>query len=83
VLLRRPDVLQAEHQLIAQNANIGAARAAFFPTISLTAAVGTISPTLGDPFGSGSGTYTASPAISLVTIMRRAEFHGEGRQGNA
>ena len=37
VLLRRPDVLQAEHQLIAQNANIGAARAAFFPSITLTA----------------------------------------------
>ena len=42
VLLRCPDVLQAEHQLIAQNANIGAVRAAFFPTISLTAALGTI-----------------------------------------
>ncbi|RZM20039.1 MAG: transporter, partial [Sphingomonas sp.] len=42
VLLRRPDVLQAEHQLIAQNANIGAARAALFPRISLTATLGTI-----------------------------------------
>jgi len=65
VLLRRPDVMQAEHQLIAQDANIGAARAAFFPTISLTAAVGTISPTLGGLFGRGSGTYIGSPAISL------------------
>jgi multidrug efflux system outer membrane protein len=50
VLLRRPDVLQAEHQLIAQNANIGAARAAFFPTISLTATIGTISSTLSNLF---------------------------------
>jgi multidrug efflux system outer membrane protein len=49
VLLRRPDVLQAEHQLIAQNANIGA-RAAFFPTISLTATIGTISSTLSNLF---------------------------------
>jgi len=43
VLLQRPDVLQAEHQLKAQYANIGAARAAFFPQISLTALAGTIS----------------------------------------
>nr|MDQ2877589.1 efflux transporter outer membrane subunit [Pseudomonadota bacterium] len=65
VLLRRPDVLQAEHNLIAENANIGAARAAFFPTISLTAALGTIIGALGGLFGKGTGTYTASPSISL------------------
>ena len=65
VLLRRPDVLQAEHQLIAQNANIGAARAAFFPTISLTAAVGTISTALSGLFAGGSFTYSAGPSISL------------------
>ena len=65
VLLRRPDVLQAEHQLIAQNANIGAARAAFFPTISLTATIGTISSTLSNLFSSGTGTYTVSPSASL------------------
>ena len=65
VLLRRPDVLQAEHQLIAQNANIGAARAAFFPRISLTAALGTISPTLGGLFGSGTGTYNVNPSVAL------------------
>ncbi|UAJ12547.1 efflux transporter outer membrane subunit [Polymorphobacter megasporae] len=76
VLLHRPDVLQAEHQLIAQNANIGAARAAFFPTISLTAALGTISPTLGGLFGSGSGTHTVSPAISLPL------FDGGRNRGN-
>lgn len=65
VLLRRPDVLQAEHQLIAQNANIGAARAAFFPQISLTGTVGTISTALSGLFGAGSFTYTGSPGISL------------------
>ncbi len=65
VLLRRPDVLQAEHQLIAQNANIGAARAAFFPRISLTATLGTISTALSGLFGSGTGTYTVSPSATL------------------
>lgn len=65
VLLRRPDILQAEHQLIAQNANIGSARAAFFPRISLTATIGTISATLGNLFAAGSGTYSVSPSASL------------------
>lgn len=76
VLLRRPDVLQAEHQLIAQNANIGAARAAFFPTISLTAAAGTISTALTGLFGGGSFTYTAGPALSLPL------FDGGRNKGN-
>lgn len=65
VLLRRPDVLQAERQLQAQNANIGAARAALFPNISLTATVGTISTALSGLFGGGSLTYSASPGLSL------------------
>lgn len=65
VLLRRPDVLQAEHLLIAENANIGAARAALFPTISLTAAVSTISTALSGLFTDGSYTYSASPGVSL------------------
>jgi outer membrane protein, multidrug efflux system len=76
VLLRRPDVLQAEHQLIAENANIGAARAAFFPTISLTGLVGTISTALSGLFGSGSFTYQASPSIGLPI------FDGGRRSGN-
>ena len=65
VLLRRPDVLQAEHQLIAQNANIGAARAAMFPRISLTATLGTISTALSSLFAGGSFTYTGAPAVSV------------------
>src|SRR3546814_15852479 len=56
VLLRRPDVLQAEHLLIAENANIGAARAAFFPTISLTGTLGTLSTALSGLFKDGSRT---------------------------
>ena len=64
-LLRRPDVLQAEHQLIAQNANIGAARAALFPRISLTATIGTISSALSGLFGGGTFNYNAAPSVQL------------------
>ena len=53
VLLRRPDVRQAEQQLIAANASIGAARAAFVPRISLTGSVGSVSSELSGLFGSG------------------------------
>jgi multidrug efflux system outer membrane protein len=62
---RRPDILQAEHTLIAANANIGAARAAFFPSISLTASVGTASTQLSQLFSAGAGTWSFSPQISL------------------
>ncbi|AMB85841.1 multidrug transporter [Pseudomonas agarici] len=65
LLQRRPDILGAEHQLMAANANIGAARAAFFPNISLTANAGTLSPDLGGLFKGGSGTWLFSPNISI------------------
>jgi|CXWL01.1.fsa_nt_gi multidrug efflux system outer membrane protein len=64
-LLRRPDVLAAEHLLRAANANIGAARAAFFPRIALTGSVGTASSQLGDLFGAGSGFWRFMPQISV------------------
>jgi NodT family efflux transporter outer membrane factor (OMF) lipoprotein len=65
VLLRRPDVRQAEQQLIAANANIGAARAAFFPRISLSAGVGTISSELNSLFQGGSFGLTVAPSLLL------------------
>jgi len=65
VLRRRPDVLAAERQLRAANADIGAARAAFFPSISLTAAAGTQSRSLSDLFGLGSGAWNFVPQINL------------------
>ncbi|WP_028056175.1 efflux transporter outer membrane subunit [Sphingobium bisphenolivorans] len=65
VLLRRPDIAAAEHQLLAANANIGAARAAFFPNISLTAAVGTLSLGLSNLFSSGSEYWSVAPSLRL------------------
>lgn len=65
VLLRRPDILQAEHSLQAANANIGAARAAFFPSISLTATAGTSSTQLSGLFDNGSGAWVFQPQINL------------------
>lgn len=65
LLQRRPDILQAEHQLKAANANIGAARAAFFPSISLTATAGSLSPDLSGLFDSGSGSWLFQPSINL------------------
>lgn len=65
VLLRRPDVMAAEHQLLAANANIGAARAAFFPSISLTGSIGSASDELSGLFESGNGIWSFIPQINL------------------
>lgn len=65
LLLRRPDIRAAEHQLLAANANIGAARAAFFPSISLTAAAGTASSELNGLFEGGAGLWRFMPQINL------------------
>jgi multidrug efflux system outer membrane protein len=71
VLLRRPDILQAESLLKAANANIGAARAAFFPRISLTTAIGTASGDLSDLFKSGSLAWNYSPLIVMPIFDAR------------
>ncbi len=64
-LLRRPDVQAAEYNLRSMNANIGAARAALFPTISLTGNLGTGSRELDALFGSGNGTWSFMPQIRM------------------
>jgi multidrug efflux system outer membrane protein len=65
LLQYRPDILEAEHDLRAANANIGAARAAFFPSISLTASAGSASPGLSGLFDAGSGSWSFAPSISI------------------
>jgi outer membrane protein, multidrug efflux system len=71
VLLLRPDILQAEHQLKASNANIGAARAAFFPRISLTAVFGTASGDLSRLFKAGQDAWTFTPQIVMPIFDAR------------
>ena len=61
----RPDILQAEHTLKAAHANIGAARAAFFPSLSLTGALGTASPDLDQLLAAGTGTGSFVPQIKI------------------
>lgn len=65
LLTSRPDIRAAEHRLRARNANIGAARAAFFPRITLTGLFGTSSAELGDLFGSGQRAWSFAPQITL------------------
>jgi multidrug efflux system outer membrane protein len=65
VLLRRPDILEAELRLKGANANIGAARAAFFPRITLTTSVGLGSEELSDLFRGSAGTWSFAPRITI------------------
>lgn len=77
VLLMRPDVKQAELELLARNADIGAARAAFFPSISLTGAYGFSSQSLGNLFASGAGgAWAFLPQVTLPI------FQGGRNQAN-
>jgi multidrug efflux system outer membrane protein len=76
LLARRPDILQAEALLRSENANIGAARAAFFPQISLTGTLGSASATLGGLFAAGSGAWSFVPSL-LAPI-----FNGGANQAN-
>ncbi|QGZ39213.1 multidrug efflux system outer membrane protein [Pseudoduganella flava] len=65
LIARRPDIRAAEQRLRAANANIGAARAAFFPRISLTAAIGSASPAFSQLFDSGNDTWSFTPQLTL------------------
>ena len=76
MLLRRPDVVAAEHTLRAANARIGAARAAFFPTISLTAVAGFASTALSSLFTGSGFTWSAGPNASVPI------FDGGANRGN-
>ncbi len=71
VLLARPDIMAAEHQLRGAYAFIGAARAAFFPRIGLTTALGTASDDLSGLFAAGSGTWTFAPQIIMPIFDAR------------
>ncbi|MEO5796818.1 MAG: efflux transporter outer membrane subunit [Rhodoferax sp.] len=75
LLLLRPDILAAEHQLKASNADIGAARAAFFPRVALTSSWGTASAELDGLFAGGSQAWSFAPSISLPIFDM-------GRRGN-
>jgi len=76
LLANRPDIMEAEQNLLAANANIGAARAAFFPRISLTGSFGTLSPTLGGLFKAGSAAWSFAPTITIPI------FEGGENQAN-
>ncbi len=76
VLLQRPDVLEAEHTLRGANASIGAARAAFFPSISLTGSGGSESASLSKLFAGGAGVWSFAPTVTLPI------FAGGANRGN-
>ncbi|WP_454673253.1 multidrug efflux RND transporter outer membrane subunit OprZ [Achromobacter pestifer] len=65
LLARRPDLRQAENTLRAANADIGAARAAFFPSVQLTTDIGTTAGSFSDLFGSGTGSWVFAPTLTL------------------
>ncbi|EPL1120084.1 TPA: efflux transporter outer membrane subunit [Citrobacter freundii] len=65
ILLQRPDIMEAEHGLLAANANIGAARAAFFPSITLTSSVSSSSSDLSSLFNAASGMWNFVPKIDI------------------
>jgi multidrug efflux system outer membrane protein len=76
VLTRRPDVLAAEHSLQGANANIGAARAAFFPRIALTGSTGSASGDLDGLFKSGTKVWSFTPSITLPIFAGGANVAG-------
>jgi multidrug efflux system outer membrane protein len=83
VLVNRPDVLAAEHTLRARNADIGAARAAFFPRISLTGNYGSASPDVANLFDAGTKAWTFAPQIILPIFAGGANIAGLKRANAA
>lgn len=75
LLIRRPDIAQAEHMLRAANADIGAARAALLPKISLTGALGGASADLGALFERGSRAWSFAPQLTQP-IFRSGQLRG-------
>ena len=69
LLLRRPDIISAEHRLRAANADIGAARAAFFPSITLTGSIGSVSDELDGLFDSGSEVWSIVPRVRVPVFQ--------------
>lgn len=82
LLERRPDVMQAEQQLIAANANIGAARAAYFPSISLTAAAGYASNALTSLFTGGAGVWSLGADVA-APIFNGGKISAENKKAEA
>ena len=83
LLLRRPDLRAAEQSLAAQDANVDAARKAFFPVISLTGIVGFASPALRDLFDSGRYAWQVSPAVTIpIFNAGRLQSNLEGAQAS-
>jgi len=87
LLYRRPDIQQAEQALIAANADIGAARAAFFPRLSLTASLGYTSPAMGSLFDGAQRAWSFAPQLSVPLFSAgrlRSELHlAEVRKSSA
>jgi multidrug efflux system outer membrane protein len=82
LLLRRPDVRAAEGQLIAANADVGAAKAAFFPSISLTGLLGTVSPQLSELFGGSSNIWQAGGDL-FAPIFQGGKLKSMKKQAEA
>ncbi|WP_321819204.1 MULTISPECIES: efflux transporter outer membrane subunit [unclassified Burkholderia] len=78
LLFRRPDIQQAEQNLVASNADIGAARAAFFPRLSLTSSIGFLSPAMGSLFAGGQNVWSFAPQVT-VPIFQGGRLRSELR----
>ncbi len=82
LLERRPDIIQAEQSLIAANAEIGVARAAYFPSITLTGALGAASSDIGKLFGPGTALASAGGQL-LAPLLNFGKISGQVKQAEA